>query len=116
MTRNEIISLLRKKENQSMEPDEKLEEKIWIPDQQLEYKHSYESILKGIDLLPPARKNIFKMSRVDGMTYDEIAAQLNISRDGVKDHIVKALLFLRNYVRTHSDNLLLIVALLMNFN
>ena len=116
MTRNEIISLLRKKENQSMEPDEKLEEKIWIPDQQLEYKHSYESILKGIDLLPPARKNIFKMSRVDGMTYDEIAAQLNISRDGVKDHIVKALLFLRNYMRTHSDNPLLIVALLMSFN
>jgi RNA polymerase sigma-70 factor (ECF subfamily) len=115
MTRNEIISLLRKKGLQSMEPDEKLEERIWIPDQQLDYKHSYERIFKGIDLLPPARKNIFKMSRVDGMTYDEIAAHMNISRDGVKDHIVKALLFLRNYIRTHSDTLPLLTCLLLDF-
>jgi RNA polymerase sigma-70 factor (family 1) len=115
MTRNEIISLLRKKGVQLMVPDEKLEEPHWIPDQQLDYKHSYERIFKGIDLLPPARKNIFKMSRVDGMTYDEIAAQMNISRDGVKDHIVKALLFLRNYIGSHSDPLPVVAGLLIDF-
>ena len=115
MTRNEIISLLRKKDTLTMEPDEKLEEQIWIPGRQLEFKQSYESILKGIDLLPPARKNIFKMSRVDGMTYDEIATQMNISRDGVKDHIVKALLFLRNYIRKHSDTLPFVTGLLAEF-
>jgi RNA polymerase sigma-70 factor (ECF subfamily) len=67
-----------------------------------------------VELLPPARKNIFKMSRVEGLTYDEIAAQMNISRNVVKDHIVKALLFLGNYPRLHSDELPLIVPLLVS--
>jgi RNA polymerase sigma-70 factor (ECF subfamily) len=114
ITRNEIISLLRKKESELVQPNETLKEEIWIPDQQLQYKQSYATILKGVELLPPARKNIFKMSRVEGLTYDEIAAQMNISRNGVKDHIVKALLFLRNYLRLHLDELPLIPPLLVS--
>jgi RNA polymerase sigma-70 factor (ECF subfamily) len=78
----------------------------------LQFKQSYATILKGVELLPPARKNIFKMSRVEGLTYDEIAAQMN----GVKDHIVKALLFLGNYPRLHSDELPLIVPLLVSLS
>jgi RNA polymerase sigma-70 factor (ECF subfamily) len=115
MARNEIISLLRKKENQLMAPEDTLEEQIWLPDQQLQYKQSYDSILKGIELLPPARKNVFKMSRLDGLSYDAIAAQMNISRNGVKDHIVKALLFLRDYIRLHSDIFPAIIGLLVTF-
>jgi RNA polymerase sigma-70 factor (ECF subfamily) len=67
-----------------------------------------------VELLPPARKNIFKMSRVEGLAYDEIAAQMNISRNVVKDQIVKALLFLGNYPLLHSDKLPLIVPLLVS--
>jgi RNA polymerase sigma-70 factor (ECF subfamily) len=103
MTRNEIISQLRKKESEATEPGDSLEEVEWIPDRQMEYKQSYATILKGIELLPPARQNVFKMSRLEGKTYDEIAMEMNISRNGVKDHVVKSLLFLRNYLRLHSD-------------
>jgi RNA polymerase sigma-70 factor (ECF subfamily) len=103
MTRNEIISQLRKKESEAIEPGDVLEEGEWIPDRQMEYKQSYATILKGIELLPPARQNVFKMSRLEGKTYDEIAMEMNISRNGVKDHVVKSLLFLRNYLRLHSD-------------
>jgi RNA polymerase sigma-70 factor (family 1) len=103
MTRNEIISLLRKKGNEAVQPNDTLAEEFWIPDRQLQHKQSYQAILKAIELLPPARKNVFKMSRLDGLSYDEIAAHLNISRNGVKDHIVKALNFLRNHLRFHSD-------------
>lgn len=116
ITRNEIYSLLRKKEPRVTEHNEILEEQSWIPDKQLQYKQSYASILKAIELLPPARRNIFKMSRVEGMTYEEIAGQMNISRNGVKDHIVKALLFLRNYIRFHSDTLPAIAAFLISRN
>jgi RNA polymerase sigma-70 factor (ECF subfamily) len=103
MSRNEIFSQLRKKAGDAEPPDKAIEEKLWIPDLQLQNKQSYQAILKAIELLPPARKNVFKMSRLDGLSYDEIAAQLNISRNGVKDHIVKALNFLRNHLRFHSD-------------
>jgi RNA polymerase sigma-70 factor (family 1) len=105
MCRNEIFSLLRKRANQTVQPDETVQEEHWIPDKQLQKKHSYDTILKAIELLPPARKNVFKMSRLDGLSYDEIASLLNISRNGVKDHIVKALAFLRNYLRFQSDHL-----------
>jgi RNA polymerase sigma-70 factor (ECF subfamily) len=55
------------------------------------------------------------MSRLDGLSYDAIAAQMNISRNGVKDHIVKALLFLRDYIRLHSDIFPAIIGLLVTF-
>lgn len=113
IARNEIISLLRKKESETIEADDTLEEGNWAPDRQLEYKQSYATVLKGIDLLPSARKNVFKMSRLEGKTYDEIAAEMNISRNGVKDHVVKALLFLRNYLRLHSDFLPGVIAALL---
>ena len=112
ITRNEIISALRKKGRTQITPDETLEENGWIPDQQLQYKESYKLLLEGIEALPPVRCQVFKMSRLDGLTYEEIAARLNISRNGVKDHIVKALIFLRTYLFTHTGESLLAVLIL----
>jgi RNA polymerase sigma-70 factor (family 1) len=114
ITRNEIISALRKKGREHTTPAETLEENGWIPDQQLQYKESYKLLLEGIEALPPVRSRVFKMSRLEGLTYDEIAVQLNISRNGVKDHIVKALLFLRTYLSTHTGEVLLILLLLQD--
>ena len=109
-TRNEIISSLRKKKSETVEPFESLEEEIWLPDKQLQHKEVYSAVMKGIELLPPARQRVFKMSRLDGKSYDEIAAELHISRDGVKDHIVKALVFLRQHLQQHLGSLLLLLA------
>jgi RNA polymerase sigma-70 factor (ECF subfamily) len=114
MTKNEVLSQLRKKRNQPETPDETLPEKVWIPDQQLQYKQAYAMIFNGIERLPPVRKQVFKMSRNEGLSYDEIATRLNISRNGVKDHIVKALLFLRNYIRLHSDSFQILLFLFSN--
>lgn len=111
-TRNEIISALRKKGREQTTPSETLEENGWMPDQQLQYKESYKLLLNGIEALPPARKQVFKMSRLEGLSYDEIAARLNISRNGVKDHIVKALIFLRTWLSTHSGDAFLVLLLL----
>ena len=107
ITRNEIISSLRKKAGRTVELFESLEEELWLPDKQLQHKEVYNTIMKGIELLPPARQNVFKMSRLDGRSYEEIAAALNISRNGVKDHIVNALVFLRQHLRQHLGLLLL---------
>lgn len=46
-----------------------------------------------IEELDEQSRNAFLMSRVDGMTYAEIAQVMNISESRVKQHLVKALAY-----------------------
>ena len=110
VSRNEIISALRKKEKSFNDPIEELQEGLLIPDQQLEYKESYQRLTKAIEQLPPMRKIVFKMSRLEGRSYEEIGNELGISRNGVKDHIVKALNFLRTNLYFDEEKLLMLFA------
>ena len=47
--------------------------------------------------LPPQQQVIFRMSRFEGLNYDEIAEKLNISRNTVKNHLVAALKTLKTH-------------------
>ena len=53
---------------------------------------------EAIEELPPQRKIIFKLSRQEGLTNEEIALQLNISRNTVKNQLGEALRNIRTYV------------------
>lgn len=58
----------------------------------------YEAIAdKALDGLPPKRKMVFTLHRIEGKKYDEIAASLNISKNTVRDHIVKAEKAIKKY-------------------
>jgi len=111
VSRNEIISSLRKKETIFTDPTDDLTEAFFVPDQQLQYKETNQRLLKAIEQLPPTRRIVFKMSRFEGKSYQEIGEELNISRNGVKDHIVKALNFLRTNLRFVEMIILLIAYL-----
>ncbi|HVI46106.1 MAG TPA: RNA polymerase sigma-70 factor [Chitinophaga sp.] len=112
LSRNQVISAMRKKlrELSAEDPGEIMEE-VMQPDMQVQFKEVYEIVLKGIEQLPPVRRKVFKMSRLDGLSYEEIAQTLNISRNTVKEHIVLGLNFLRTYVHTHSDQMLTLTVL-----
>lgn len=72
--------------------------------------HEYEQKAReAIDLLPPARKKVYKLSTEDDFTHDQIAVQLNISKSTVNNHIVEARRFIRNYLSTNFDIAVLIV-------
>jgi len=60
---------------------------------------------KAIKQLPPKRKKIFKMSRKQGKTYEEISKELGISVSTVKNQMSKALESLRIYLRNHDDEI-----------
>lgn len=45
--------------------------------------------------LPPQCRRVFEMSRIEQLSYSEIAVQLNISTNTVENHIAKALKLLR---------------------
>jgi RNA polymerase sigma-70 factor (ECF subfamily) len=55
----------------------------------------------AINSLPPQRKRIYQLSREKGMSYEEIARELSISRFTVKNQMVQALQSIRVYVLQH---------------
>jgi RNA polymerase sigma-70 factor (family 1) len=61
-------------------------------------------INKALASLSPQRRLILDLSRNDGMTHDEIAAHLNLSRNTVKNTITDGLKILRKYLKDHHYN------------
>lgn len=61
-------------------------------------KQALDALGRAIELLPPIQQTTILLHRRDGKTYDEIAAELGISRDMVKKHLSKALARCRQYM------------------
>jgi RNA polymerase sigma-70 factor (family 1) len=53
--------------------------------------------------LPPKRKQIFKMSRKKGMSYEEISQELGISINTVRNQMSKALESMRVFFHVHDE-------------
>ena len=67
-------------------------------DENVDHMNSYlirEEILKSMDKLKPKMRKIFSLSKIEGLTYNEIAAYLNISKRAVEDNVAKALRLLK---------------------
>ncbi|SFF12050.1 RNA polymerase sigma factor [Sunxiuqinia elliptica] len=74
----------------------------------------YESVIKKVDQLinqlPPKRKEIFLLSRKEGLDISEIANYLNISEATVKNQITSAVAFLKKAAKeTGLSNTLFLV-------
>jgi len=67
------------------------------------FKQYYQLALDAIEKLPAGRRRILKMSVDQGLTLDEIAAELNISRSGVKKQLYAATAFVRQYLRDNGE-------------
>jgi RNA polymerase sigma-70 factor (family 1) len=59
--------------------------------------------------LPPKRQQVFRLSRYEGLTHQEIADRLSISPHTVKDHLVLALKTIRDYIHRQTGSSLGIV-------
>lgn len=60
--------------------------------------------------LPEKRREIFEMSRFDGLKYHEIAEKLNISVKTVETQMTRSLEFLRKYLKEYITTILLIIS------
>jgi len=56
-------------------------------------------IEKAIDKLPYQQQLVFKLSRIEGLSHKEIADQLQISPNTVKNHMVEALKTLKKHLK-----------------
>jgi RNA polymerase sigma factor (sigma-70 family) len=106
ITRNKTISFLKKAAN-----NKKLREEIFYRSQKSvnsTERYMREEELKtvkkeALDLLSPRRRLIFEMSRNDGKSYKEIARELGISQNTVKNQMSMALEILREFLRKNRD-------------
>ena len=75
----------------------------------IDLHESNQLINKLVNQLTPQRKLIYKLTREEGLSHDEIAQRLNISKNTVKNHLVETLRFLReNLQKSHGISLTLI--------
>ena len=63
---------------------------------------------EALDLLPPRQYEVFTLSRIQEMSHEEIAGELGISTNTVRNHMVGALGYIRRYFKIHIGLLLYI--------
>jgi RNA polymerase sigma-70 factor (family 1) len=60
-----------------------------------------EMVRKSVALLPAQQARVFQMAKIDGLSHEAIAAEMNISRLTVKKHMANALQFIRLRLDRH---------------
>ncbi len=82
---------------------------------QILFKQYYRIAAEGIEKLSQGRRRILKMSIEQGLTLDEIAAEMEITRAGVKKQLYAATAFVRKYLQEHGELSVLLFAFVSLF-
>lgn len=83
-----------------------------LPDQRLEFKEFENTIREAIDKLPAQQQTAFRLSRFQGLSHEEIAHQMGISRQSVKSYIVRSIVSLRKMIKEHPENPMIVLWIL----
>jgi len=120
ITRNHVFKLLKKISADAalrLQVMQELQQQTEDADTQLLWKQ-YESLLhQAIAQLPPQRQKVFRLCREESKSYEEVAIELGISRNTVKEHMVLAMKSIKFFFYTNTDGilpLLLVSGILMN--
>jgi RNA polymerase sigma-70 factor (ECF subfamily) len=101
ITRNHILNTLKILAKEESLKDNHLS--IPGPDDNTDYltrENQYAGLLNDvIDKLPPQQNIVFRLSRNEGLSTDEIATKLSLSPLTVKKHLSQALKFIRKNTR-----------------
>lgn len=81
--------------------------------EEVDYRQVRLVIHKAIELLPEKRKQVYLLSREDGLSHKEIAERLDISVHTVKNHLALALRFIQDYLREKAGILLQVPAIFL---
>lgn len=99
---NSTISLLRKRANETkyLEHLKLLQQSNNSPDliDEIQYNELNNRVQLLLDELTPRQKEIFQLSREEGLTHEEIAKKLDISVNTVKKHMANSLTFLKTQI------------------
>lgn len=74
-----------------------------ITTEQTEMEEFFSVIDEAVEKLPPQQQRAWLLSRRDGLMYEEVAHQMQLSRETVKRHIQLSIRFITNYVKQHAE-------------
>jgi RNA polymerase sigma-70 factor (family 1) len=104
--RNSVFKLLKKMavdESLRVEVMQQLTQSVADADLKLLWQQ-YEAILQtAINNLSPQRQKVFRLCREEGKTYEQVANELGISRNTVKEHMVLAMKLIREHFEQYGD-------------
>jgi RNA polymerase sigma-70 factor (family 1) len=112
-TRNNCLTLLRRRKTMAVaDVDVSLLEEV--PDEpHREPSGDLKALVgKALEQLPPQCQRIFRLSRFGKLTYNEIAAELNLSVKTIENQMGKALRILREYMKQNYVPMLLVIELM----
>lgn len=119
IARNKTIDHLRKIAN-----ERKLVNELWqsisesrkLTDEIMEANESQRLIDEALATLSPQKQTIFRLSRYQGLTHNEIAEELNLSKSTVKNNMVEILKFLKTFLQNRNEAFLLFSLLIACFD
>ena len=80
-------------------------------------KESTSILNRAVEQLPPQRRRVFTLCKIEGRSYEEVSQLLGISTSTINDHIVKATRSVREYLFLSKDAaLLLLIAAIIGRN
>lgn len=85
-------------------------------EEQMDAKELQKALYAAIDSLPEKRREVFVLSRFEGKSYKEIAEIKQISVKTVEAQMGKALATLREFIKTHQKNPLLMALFIIWLN
>jgi RNA polymerase sigma-70 factor (family 1) len=100
-----------------------VQQRVWISealrhqvpaDEAPDREYYYSLIEEAVDHLSPQQQKIYLLSRRDGLKYEEIADQLQLSRNTVKRHMSLALHTIVSYVRARAPRALPFILLFLS--
>jgi len=77
-------------------------------EEQLDFRITDNLLKAAIKSLPPQRQLVYRLKHEEGLSYDEIADKLHISKNTVRNHIAEALAAIRAYLLKYTGILLLL--------
>lgn len=98
--------------------DQKIRERLMASARE-SYSHIEEHIFdkenqlllqSAIDLLPPQRKHVFTLCKLEGKSYKEVSEALGISHSTINDHLLKANKFLKQHFNPGAETLASVLA------
>lgn len=64
----------------------------------------------ALNTLPPQRQLVFRLSKIEDLSYEDISKKLGISSSTISDHIVKATKSIRIFFQKHPELFILLFA------